>query len=202
MATRKGGSKSTVKKVPKTSATNTTVKATTGKTGTAAPANKSAPNARMAIDLEQLETLMETLDRHGITELEIEKGGERLVLRRGSTVVATQAPVTHVAAVAAPAPVAAAPATAKAAEPLRDDPNVVVVTSPFVGTFYRSPTPSAASFVEVGSKVKAGQTLCIVEAMKLMNEIECEIEGTVVEIVAENGKPVEYGEKLFKIRKG
>jgi acetyl-CoA carboxylase biotin carboxyl carrier protein len=75
------------------------------------------------------------------------------------------------------------------------------VTSPFVGTFYRSPTPDAPHFVEVGSSIREGQALCIVEAMKLMNEIEADCDGTIVEILAENGKPVEFGQALFKVRK-
>jgi acetyl-CoA carboxylase biotin carboxyl carrier protein len=82
-----------------------------------------------------------------------------------------------------------------------DDPNVVSITSPFVGTFYRAPSPDAKPFVDVGTDIRAGQVICIVEAMKLMNEIEAEIAGTIVEILVENGKPVEYGDALFKVRK-
>jgi acetyl-CoA carboxylase biotin carboxyl carrier protein len=91
----------------------------------------------------------------------------------------------------------AAPAQVEA--PGADD--LVAVTSPFVGTFYRAPSPEAANFVEVGSQVKQGQTLCIVEAMKLMNEIECDVAGTIVEVLVDNGKSVEYGQKLFLIKK-
>ena len=79
--------------------------------------------------------------------------------------------------------------------------DVVDVTSPFVGTFYRSPTPDAPSFVEIGAVVRPGQTLCIVEAMKLMNEIEAELSGTVIEVFAQNGKSVEFGQRLFRIKK-
>ncbi|MBN8615708.1 MAG: acetyl-CoA carboxylase biotin carboxyl carrier protein, partial [Deltaproteobacteria bacterium] len=85
--------------------------------------------------------------------------------------------------------------------PRVDDPNVVTITSPFVGTFYRSPSPEAGPFVDVGSDIRPGTVLCIVEAMKLMNEIESEIAGTIVEVVGENGKPVEYGDVLFRVRK-
>lgn len=194
MATRKGGSK-TGRKPAKAS---TATKATKVNTKASAARTTSSSSERMAIDLDQLETLMQTLDRHGINELEIEKGGERIVLRRGPVAYAA-APIAA-PAVAAQAPVAvaaAAPAAAKA--PAEDDANTAYVTSPFVGTFYRSPNPTAAPFVDVGSNVRKGQTLCIVEAMKLMNEIECEFDGTIVEIVAENGKPVEYGDRLFKI---
>ncbi|HJK96097.1 MAG TPA: acetyl-CoA carboxylase biotin carboxyl carrier protein, partial [Polyangiaceae bacterium LLY-WYZ-14_1] len=83
-----------------------------------------------------------------------------------------------------------------------DDPNVVFVTSPFVGTFYRAPSPNDPAFVDVGDKIQPGQTLCIVEAMKLMNEIESDLAGTIVAILVDNGKPVEYGDQLFKVRKG
>ena len=82
------------------------------------------------------------------------------------------------------------------------DESVVYVTSPFVGTFYRSPSPDAPPFVEVGSSIREGQALCIVEAMKLMNEIEADCSGTIVEVLVENGKPVEFGQKLFKVKKG
>ena len=127
-------------------------------------------------------------------------------MRRGA--VSTLAPGVGVAAPATaagppPPPVAhgvsAAPSTPAPAG--SDDPNVVSITSPFVGTFYRSPSPDAAPFVDVGTEIRPGQVLCIVEAMKLMNEIESEIAGTIVEVLAQNGKPVEYGDALFKVRK-
>jgi acetyl-CoA carboxylase biotin carboxyl carrier protein len=96
------------------------------------------------------------------------------------------------------APPAAAPPAAVAAA---GDLGVVSVTSPFVGTFYRSPSPDAPPFVDVGSVIREGQGLCIVEAMKLMNEIEADCAGTIVEILAEDGKPVEFGQALFRVRK-
>jgi acetyl-CoA carboxylase biotin carboxyl carrier protein len=101
------------------------------------------------------------------------------------------------AAVAAAAPVAPAPAPESAAPASGP---AVYITSPFVGTFYRSPSPDAPPFVDVGSRVKKGQVLCIVEAMKLMNEIESEVDGAIVAVLAENGQPVEFGEPLFQIR--
>jgi acetyl-CoA carboxylase biotin carboxyl carrier protein len=94
---------------------------------------------------------------------------------------------------------AAAPAAGTAADTTPAD--AIDVTSPFVGTFYRSPSPDAPAFAEVGSVVRPGQTLCIIEAMKLMNEIEAEVSGTVVEVYAQNGKSVEFGQKLFRIKK-
>jgi acetyl-CoA carboxylase biotin carboxyl carrier protein len=150
----------------------------------------------MDIDLKQLKELMRSLKQFDINELEIEKDGERIKLCRGGEVVA--APISY-ASVAPAAPAAAS--LAPPAAPAVDDANVHYVTSPFVGTFYGAPTPGAEPFVKIGSEVKPGQTLCIVEAMKLMNEIESDVAGTVVEVLRENGKPVEYGDKLFKVKK-
>ena len=162
----------------------------------------------MDIDLKQLKELMRSLKQFEITELEIEKNGERIKLGRGSDVWPASVPAFPAGASypppapsAAPAPsITPAPAPAAAAAVV-DDASVHYVTSPFVGTFYASPTPGAEAFVKVGSDVKPGQTLCIVEAMKLMNEIEAEVSGTVVEVYAQNGKPVEFGAKLFRIKK-
>ncbi len=158
----------------------------------------------MDIDLKQLKELMRSLKQFDITELEVEKGGERIKLCRGGDVVAqapiSMAPPAGYAAVSAPI---ANPSVAPSAKPVvaEDDASIHYITSPFVGTFYEAPTPGADAFVKVGSEVKAGQTLCIVEAMKLMNEIEADVAGTIVEVLGENGKPVEYGDKLFKVKK-
>jgi acetyl-CoA carboxylase biotin carboxyl carrier protein len=144
------------------------------------------------LDLDTVRALAELLAENDITEFDHEAVGVRIKLVRGArTVVAVAAPVPPTAAVAA---AVATPST----EPPAD---AIDVTSPFVGTFYRSPSPDAPSFVEVGSVVRPGQTLCIIEAMKLMNEIEAECAGTVTEIFAQNGKSVEYGQKLFRIKK-
>jgi acetyl-CoA carboxylase biotin carboxyl carrier protein len=163
----------------------------------------------MEIDLKQLKELMRSLKQFDITELEIEKDGERVRLRRGGDGAAMVAPILA-QSIAAPAmaasgsippppptPVEAAPAKSSP----QSDPNVVTITSPFVGTFYRAPSPDQPSFVDVGSDIRPGQVLCIVEAMKLMNEIESEIAGTIVEVTAQNGKPVEYGDVLFRVKK-
>ena len=161
---------------------------------------RGGSDTRLSIDLPQIEELMRTLERHGITEMEVQRGDERIVLRRGvvaAPVAHAPAPVVHTAA---PAP-AAAPAAAPAKAASEDDPNVVYITSPFVGTFYRAPSPTAAPFVEPGQSIAKGKVLCIVEAMKLMNEIEAELAGTLLEVLVESGKPVEYGQRLFKIRK-
>jgi acetyl-CoA carboxylase biotin carboxyl carrier protein len=141
-----------------------------------------------------LESLLEVMARHELAELEVARGDRKLTLRRGRIAAATPPPP-------APPPVSAAPKAAAAAAPVSDsEEGIGYVTSPLVGTFYRSPSPDAAPFCDVGTKIRQGQRLCIVEAMKLMNEIESEIEGTIVEILVENGKPVEYGQKLFKVK--
>lgn len=155
----------------------------------------------MQISLEQLKSLLETLEKGDVSEFEYEDEQLKLRLALGKKA----APVIHAAPAIAAAPVAAATgASAAAAAKASDDadPNVVFVTSPFVGTFYRAPGPESANFVEVGSSVKPGQALCIIEAMKLMNEIESDAAGTVLDILVENGKSVEFGQKLFKLKKG
>ena len=150
----------------------------------------------MHLSLEELKNLFKTLEAGGVAEFEYqdEKFRVKVGLGRAAAAVAPAAPSAPRASspIGSPAPIAAARA---------GDENVVAVTSPFVGTFYRAPSPDHANFVEVGSVVRPGQTLCIVEAMKLMNEIETEIGGTIVDVLVENGKSVEYGQKLFTIRK-
>ena len=152
----------------------------------------------MNLDLNDLRRLLRILEKRNVSEFELEDDKMRLRLVRGGVVV-TSAPA-HFAVAAAAAPAAPVAASSTAA-PVVDDASTVYVTSPFVGTFYRSPSPDAPSFVEPGSTVREGQALCIVEAMKLMNEIEADCAGTILEILAENGKSVEFGQKLFKVRK-
>jgi acetyl-CoA carboxylase biotin carboxyl carrier protein len=150
----------------------------------------------MQLPLDELQSLLQTLDEGGASEYEYEdeKIRVKVVMSRGQAPVVTNMVASAVAAPAASgAPAAAAIAAA--------DPNVVFVTSPFVGTFYRAPSPEAEDFVTVNGSVKKGQTLCIIEAMKLMNEIEAEFSGTVLEVLVDGGKSVEFGQKLFKIRK-
>src|SRR5262245_9210075 len=166
------------------------------------------------MDLEQLKKLLDLVREHALAEIEIESEGLRVKIRKdvnGAPVVSlpaapTVAPgVVHAAAPAAPLPAAAAsPAAplAPANTPAENDTEIelAVVKSPIVGTFYRSPEPGASSFVEIGTTVKKGQVLCIIEAMKLMNEIDSEYDGEVVNIYVENGQPVQYAERLFAIR--
>jgi acetyl-CoA carboxylase biotin carboxyl carrier protein len=150
----------------------------------------------MNLDLNDLRRLLRILEKRNVSEFELEDDKMRLRLVRGGVSVAS-APA-HFAVAAAPV---AAAVAAPAAAAVVDDAGTVFVTSPFVGTFYRSPSPDAPPFVEPGSTIREGQALCIVEAMKLMNEIEADCAGTIVEILAENGKSVEFGQKLFKVRK-
>jgi acetyl-CoA carboxylase biotin carboxyl carrier protein len=152
------------------------------------------------MDLRKLKKLIDLVQDSGIAELEITEGEEKVritsVMAGHQTVYASM-PQMPAPGMAAPAAPAAAPATAQAAEPAQPEGNVV--KSPMVGTFYRSPSPNAKAFVEVGQSVKVGDTLCIIEAMKLMNEIESDVAGVVKDILIENGQPVEYGQPLFII---
>jgi len=176
-----------------------------GKKPAAAP--KTTTRAVPQTITDRVDALAEVLRRHELNEIEIEEGGVRIYVRRGGS---DGAPAVQYAT-HAPAPVAhpvhtpAAPGSPpERPAPSTDtgDGNVAYVTSPFVGTFYRSPSPDSAPFVDVGTRIKKGLVLCIVEAMKLMNEIEAEIEGSIVQILVENGQAVEYGEPLFKIKVG
>ena len=151
----------------------------------------------MNIDLKELRSLLRVLAKRNVTEFEFEDEHIRLRLTRGEATRVAIRPSSPPPA----APLPAAPLVPSAAA-AQADVNTVYVTSPFVGTFYRSPSPDAPSFVEVGSSIREGQTLCIIEAMKLMNEIEADAAGVILEILAENGKPVEFGQKLFKVRRG
>ena len=145
------------------------------------------------MDIRKVKKLIELLEESDIAEIEIHEGEESVRISRGSSVVPSM--------IAAPAPVAAAavapaavPAPAPAAEPEGH-----IIRSPMVGTFYRAPSPGAKPFVEEGQAVSSGETLCIIEAMKILNQIESDKSGKIVEILVENGQPVEYNEPLFVI---
>lgn len=145
------------------------------------------------------------VERRALTELVIDTEDMTLTMRRGETApvagptFVTAAPAQMAAPVMEAAPRPAAEAAAAAPAPAPVDDNLHVVTSPFVGTFYRRPNPDADSYTEVGARVEKGQVLCIVEAMKLMNEIEADAAGTVAAILVQDAEPVEYGQPLFKI---
>jgi acetyl-CoA carboxylase biotin carboxyl carrier protein len=147
------------------------------------------------MDLRKLKTLIDLVQNSGISELEISEGEEKIRIAKH-----VAAPAQTTVMMAAPSVAAAMPIAAGAtpsAEPAQSEGHVV--KSPMVGTFYRSGSPGAPSFVEVGQTVKQGDTLCIIEAMKLMNEIEADASGTIKEALVENGQPVEFGQPLFLI---
>jgi acetyl-CoA carboxylase biotin carboxyl carrier protein len=156
------------------------------------------------MDLRKLKTLIDLVQQSGIAELEITEGEERVRISRGMSTAPAAAPVQVYTLPQAAGSVPAAagvPAVPPAGTPAEGEaagaPEGHVIRSPMVGTFYRSSAPGAKAFVEIGHAVKAGDTLCIIEAMKLLNEIEADQDGTVKAILVENGQPVEYGEPLF-----
>ncbi len=162
------------------------------------------------IDLDFVERLIQSVDQSSIDTVEIERGGTRIRLSKTPEVAQAPAPPPAVPAnPAPPSPQGAPNPTVEPAQPPATDgeggaepdgrENWVDVTSPMVGTFYRAPAPDAAPFTDVGGLISQGDTLCIIEAMKLMNELEAEMDGTVREICVENGEPVEYGQVLFRV---
>jgi acetyl-CoA carboxylase biotin carboxyl carrier protein len=167
----------------------------------------------MNLDLDDLKNILTLVREHGVSELEIEREGWRLKVRHGIAPPAASAlgqlstvlplgPTTGTAAGTIGAHIGGTVPVAVTAATTSDEADIelAVVKSPIVGTFYRSPEPGASPFVDVGSVVKKGQVLCIIEAMKLMNEIDCEYDGEVVNVYVENGQAVQYGERLFAIR--
>lgn len=152
------------------------------------------------MDIRKVKKLIELLEESGIDELEIKEGEESVRISRNSKTPAGAqyfaAPAPMAAPVAAPAPAAAAAPAAEAAAPALKG---TVVRSPMVGTFYRKPSPTSPNFAEVGQSVKKGDTLCIVEAMKMMNHIEAEIGGVIDAILVEDGQPVEFDQPLFTV---
>jgi len=144
------------------------------------------------MNLKEIKEILELVKGSDISEIEVARGEDRLRIRRGVPAEIRPAPAP---AAPAPAPAAAPPAR----EPAAPRANVKEIVSPIVGTFYRAPAPDAAPFVEVGSRVVKGQVLCIIEAMKIMNQIESDVTGTVTAILVENAQPVAYGQPLFHI---
>ena len=155
---------------------------------------------------EDIERILELVKQHDLSEFELERDGLKLRIRKAGAGFPPLAAPVQVAHLPAPLPIAQSPAApapsapAVAAEPADESVELAVVKSPIVGTFYRSPEPGAPPFVEIGQRVKKDQVLCIIEAMKLMNEITSEYEGEIVSAYVENGKPVQYGELLFAIK--
>jgi acetyl-CoA carboxylase biotin carboxyl carrier protein len=183
--------------------------ATKRKSSGGAPSSSSSGSSsiqKTSLDVDALRSVVELLEASDVTHLSWKRGEERLLIRRGyaPAPAPVAAPAYHPPPPPPPPASSSAPSrpTATAAAPVAavatEKPGQLV-TSPFVGTFYRTPAPEQPSFVEVGSVVKKGQVLCIVEAMKLMNEIESETAGTITEILAQNGQAVEFGQSLFRI---
>jgi acetyl-CoA carboxylase biotin carboxyl carrier protein len=150
------------------------------------------------INYEEISKLVSFLEEKHLTEFELEVEGFKIKISRAPSQPETAAKIPASAPSAPPAPAQpqaqSVPTTAEAPDQFH------YITSPMVGTFYRAPNPTSPSFVEIGEDVKKGQTLCIIEAMKLMNEIESDVDGIIAEIYVENGKPVEYGQRLFAIQ--
>jgi acetyl-CoA carboxylase biotin carboxyl carrier protein len=147
------------------------------------------------VDFDLIKKLIKLVEDADITGLAVEEKGMKVEVRREKGVAS---PVIHM-----PAPVAREPHPAKeASAQAAEEEGMTAITSPMVGTFYRSPSPESPAYVEVGDKVAPGKVVCIIEAMKLFNEIESEISGTVAKVLVENGQPVEYGQKLMLIKKG
>jgi acetyl-CoA carboxylase biotin carboxyl carrier protein len=150
------------------------------------------------MDIRKIKKLIELLEESGIAEIEIKEGEEAVRISRMPTGAAAALAHHHAAALPmaqVEAPKAATPAPAEA--PAKPKPNEHVITAPMVGTFYGSPSPGAKAFIEIGDEIKVGQVLCIIEAMKMMNQIEADKAGRVTSIMARNGDPVEFGQPLF-----
>lgn len=165
------------------------------------------------MDLKQIKLIVDLMKRSDLTEFEVEEEGFKIKIKRnsGETVANIGAPAysAHPFQIAAPAPEPARPASPAPAAPAQpaaatagDEAGFVYVKSPMVGTFYRSPSPDSPPFMDVGSRVDEKSLVCIIEAMKIMNEIQAEVKGTIAEILVENGQPVEYGQRLFKVKVG
>jgi acetyl-CoA carboxylase biotin carboxyl carrier protein len=158
------------------------------------------------LDFNEIRELLAVLSQSDISELTIKSEDFELTVRKDAPVGYATAPAATVPAPAAPAaapppaPAAPVPEAAQTPAPAPSDRNLVDITSPMVGTFYRSPAPEEPPFVDVGDRIRTGQVVCILEAMKLMNELEAEVAGEVVEILVENAEPVEYGQVLMRVK--
>ncbi|RPI56262.1 MAG: acetyl-CoA carboxylase biotin carboxyl carrier protein [Acidobacteria bacterium] len=160
------------------------------------------------MEFDEINRILDLVREHELSEFELEREGFKIRIRKNTVAHAPAPSVAPAEQLAAPAPVltapmAAAPAPLEAVpslQPASDELDFAIVKSPIVGTFFRASEPGAAPFVDVGTSVRKGQVLCIIEAMKLMNEIDSEYEGEIVKIYVENGQPVQYGERLFAIK--
>jgi acetyl-CoA carboxylase biotin carboxyl carrier protein len=164
------------------------------------------------LDLKQIKQIIDLMKRSDLTEFAVEEEGFKLKIRRGSNglpIVSTGRSGSNPPFVAgenpsAPAANASTPMAAGGAPaaPGQDEPGITYIKSPMVGTFYRAPSPESKAFADAGTKVVENTVVCIIEAMKIMNEIQAETKGTIIELLVENGQPVEYGQRLFKVKQG
>ncbi len=159
------------------------------------------------MDLKQIKQIIDLMKRSELTEFAVEEEGFKLKICRGTNgvpVVTSSAGLTAVPEAAAASAAAAAATLASSSQNggEKEDSSIIYIKAPMVGTFYRAPSPESPPFVEVNAKVSENSIVCIIEAMKIMNEIQAEVKGTVVEILVENGQPVEYGQRMFKIKQG
>jgi len=155
------------------------------------------------MNLDDIREVLALVREHDLAELEIERDGLKIRVRKAGHPIAIMPSAVPMPAVVAPAVPVAVPAAAPAPAPAPiegDGVDLAVIKSPIVGTFYRSPEPGARSFVEVGDTVRKGQVLCIIEAMKLMNEIESDCDGEIAAVYVDNGRPVQFGERLFAVK--
>ncbi len=151
-------------------------------------------------DVRKIRRLIELMNDHDLQEMDLRQGDMRIQLRRTGETIVASSPV--VSPQMAPAPAAPAPPTPAPASAPADDPNMAVITSPMVGTYYSSPDPDSTPYAKVGDPIGKETTVCIVEAMKVFNEIQAEVAGTITAVLVENGEPVEFGQPLFKVKTG
>lgn len=150
------------------------------------------------MDIKEIKQIIDLMKRSDLTDFEIEEKDLKLRISRNPKYEG--GPVPSIAMMPQAAPQAAPFTVPEAAPAAQDDPNVKIIKSPMVGTFYRSPSPESSPFVDMNATVQADTVVCIIEAMKVMNEIQAEIQGTIIEILAENGQAIEFGQPLFKVR--
>jgi acetyl-CoA carboxylase biotin carboxyl carrier protein len=152
------------------------------------------------VDLKDIKAIIDLMKKNSVTEFELERQDFKIRLKRGTNGGGAAAAYDDPPAVAYPAPTAPALATAPASSPQVPASNELEIKSPMIGTFYRAPSPESAPYIEVGTEVSPETVVCIIEAMKVMNEIKAEAKGVVTQVMVENAKPVEFGQPLFKIR--
>jgi acetyl-CoA carboxylase biotin carboxyl carrier protein len=152
------------------------------------------------VDLQEIRKIVELMNEHGLTHFDLTKKDFHLKLKKGADLDDLRSLLATMPAAASPAPAVAAPVAAQTTPATAPATEGAEITSPMVGTFYLRPAPDAPAFVEIGSSVSIGQVICIIEAMKVMNEIKAEKSGTICAVIAEDGSPVQYGDALFRIK--